>query len=372
MSRAATLTLELHPPVITQDPVDVEDAANGAKVSFTVKADGAKSYQWYAKGLADEDFAPVKKGTKATLTVKVTPDLNGTEYRCKAINADGDDMSKAATLTVVLHPPVIDTDPEDVTVNNGGSAEFTVAATGAKSYQWYVRTSEEAEWTAVKKATKATLTLKATPAMNGYQYRADAINGDGPAESNFATLTVTDHKPVIPEGQLKDEEADSGTSVTFSAEAEYGQSYQWYSKKPGAAKWSKVKKATQPTLTVTATKALDGMQYYCEVKNGSGLVQSNIVTLTVIVRDPEIKDQPKDKEASDGDSVTFTVSADYASSYQWYSKKPGAQKWSKVKKATKPTLTIKVKSSLNGYQYRCAVSNADSTIDSDAATLTVK
>ena len=123
---------------------------------------------------------------------------------------------------------------------------------------------------------------------------------------------------------------------------------------------------------MTATKALNGTQYYCEVKNGSDTVQSDIVTLTVIVRDPEIKDQPKDKEAADGESVTFSVTADYASSFQWYSLKPGAKKWSKVKKATEPTLTVKVKSSLNGYQYRCAVGNADSTIDSDAATLTVK
>ncbi len=96
--------------------------------------------------------------------------------------------------TFLASNPVITANPANRTICAGGNTTFTVAASGATSYQWYqnsgsgfIALTNTAPYSGV---TTNTLTITgATSAMNGYQYRAVAI-GSGSATSNAATLTV--------------------------------------------------------------------------------------------------------------------------------------------------------------------------------------
>ena len=96
--------------------------------------------------------------------------------------------------TFLASNPVITANPANRTICAGGNTTFTVAASGATSYQWYQNSgsgfsalTNTAPYSGV---TTNTLTITgATSAMNGYQYRAVAI-GSGSATSNAATLTV--------------------------------------------------------------------------------------------------------------------------------------------------------------------------------------
>ncbi|MBR5343547.1 MAG: immunoglobulin domain-containing protein [Oscillospiraceae bacterium] len=99
-SSAATLTV-LTKPTITTQPTDQSGSA-GTTVNFTVKADGAETYQWYYRTSSTGTW---KKCTgtgaaTATLTVEAKSYRNGYQYRCKVSNAVGYKYSSIVTLTV--------------------------------------------------------------------------------------------------------------------------------------------------------------------------------------------------------------------------------------------------------------------------------
>lgn len=87
---------------------------------------------------------------------------------------------------------------------------------------------------------------------------------------------------------------------------------------------------------------------------------------------PVIKTQPAAKAAAVDKSVTFKMTAEgYGMSYQWQVKKSSAGSWTTIKGATSASYKLTAKSTQNGYQYRCKVSNKAGSVYSDAAKLTV-
>lgn len=96
--------------------------------------------------------------------------------------------------------PVITQQPADATVSTGGTATFTVAASGSGlAYQWQKLVGSA--WTSltnggrVSGATSTTLTITTAAAGDAGQYRAVVSNSAGTATSNAATLTVTVNQP---------------------------------------------------------------------------------------------------------------------------------------------------------------------------------
>lgn len=82
-------------------------------------------------------------------------------------------------------PAVIATQPKSQTISTGGTAVFTVAATGATSYQWKLN------GTSISGATSATLVVRNASAANAGSYTVDAISSSGNATSSAATLTLS-------------------------------------------------------------------------------------------------------------------------------------------------------------------------------------
>ncbi len=82
--------------------------------------------------------------------------------------------------------PVITTQPTALTVNAGSSARFTMAATGATSYQW------KRNGQAIAGATAPSYTLSAaSSANNGDSYTVTVTNAGGSVTSSAAALRVT-------------------------------------------------------------------------------------------------------------------------------------------------------------------------------------
>ena len=191
-SSAATLTVS-EKPVITSQPAS-QTAAAGATVKFTIKADGADTYQWYYRTSSTGSWAKsTTTGAKtATLSIAAETKRNGYQYRCKVTNAKGNVYSSAATLTVAAKPTV-STQPLNYTAGVGATIYFKVTATGAESYQWQYRTSSSGSWksTTLTGNKTGTLTVKATAARDGYQYRCKITNAAGSTYSKAATLTVS-------------------------------------------------------------------------------------------------------------------------------------------------------------------------------------
>ena len=381
-SNAATLTVKAVLKITTQPTSKTTN--EGANVKFTVIAagDGVK-YQWQYRASSTGTWANTSAtgATTATLTVEATKAKTGYQYRCMVSDTYGKTVnSSVATLTVraILK---ITSQPTGKTVTEGASAKFTVAAAGdGLKYQWQYRASSSGTWanTSATGATSATLTVDATVAKKGYQYRCVVTDQYGNTlNSNAATLTV---KTVLrittqPTGKTVNE----GTNVKFTVTAAGdGVKYQWQYRASSTGTWANTSAtgATTAALTVEATKAKTGYQYRCVVSDTYGnTVNSSAVTLTVkaILK---ITAQPASKTVTEGASAKFTVTAaGDGVKYQWQYRASSSGTWANTSAtgATSAALTVDATASKKGYQYRCVVTDKyGNTLNSNAATLTVK
>ena len=141
-----------------------------------------------------QDDLEIKSGE--TLTVPSGAELNcngkltnnGTINLESGGNLEGEPTSGSGT---VVNAPSIGTQPASQSVTEGGTAEFSVTATGKNlSYQWQQKTSGS-EWTNIPNATSSTYAItNTTTDMSGNQYRCVVSNSAGSVTSDAATLTV--------------------------------------------------------------------------------------------------------------------------------------------------------------------------------------
>ncbi|MFN8011955.1 MAG: M4 family metallopeptidase [Holophagaceae bacterium] len=173
-------------PSITSQPSSVTVTAP-ATATFSVTASGTAplAYQWRKNGTA------ISGATSASYTTPATSSAdNGATFSVVVSNSAGSVTSSNAVLTVNSSPtaPTITGQPSNATVAVGGTATFSVTASGTSplSYQW------QKNGVAISGATSASYTTPAaTSADNGATFRCVVSNSAGSATSNNATLTVT-------------------------------------------------------------------------------------------------------------------------------------------------------------------------------------
>ena len=365
-SDPATLTVKT--VVITTQPKSVT-AAKGTKATFTVKATGSGtlSYTWQYKTATGTNWATTKASVTDTLTVTANTN-NGYQYRCIVKDSNGSVTSNAATLKVTTLS--ITKQPQSVTALKGTKASFTVEATGSGtlSYTWQYKTATGTTWATTGASKTNTLTVTANT-NNGYQYRCIVKDDNSSVTSNAATLKVT---TLSITKQPQSVTALKGTKASFTVEATGSGtlSYTWQYKTATGTTWATTGASTTNTLTVTAN-ANNGYQYRCIVKDSNGSVTSNAATLTVSIL--TITSQPQSVTAMKGAKASFTVNATGSGtlSYTWQYKTATGTTWATTDASKTKTLTVTANTN-NGYQYRCIVKDANSSVTSAAATLTVK
>ena len=154
-------------------------------LTATVLPDNAtnKAVTWSSN---DSTVATVDESGKVTAVAPGTATITVTT----------EDGSKTATCTVIVHTATtITTQPQSVSVTEGQSATFSVAATGDNlRYQWQINSGNG--WSAITGATDASYTIdRTTTAMSGNQYRCIVIGDGGETTSSAATLTVRPYEP---------------------------------------------------------------------------------------------------------------------------------------------------------------------------------
>ena len=276
--------------------------------------------------------------------------------------------------------PTITTQPQNKTVNAGTTAAFSVRATGegTLSYQWQSRKNADAEWSnsGQSGAKTANLSVNATAGLDGWQFRCVVRNSNGQTTvSNTVTLTVN---PAITT-QPKDVEVVAGTVAKFTvaASAKAPITYRWQSRRDSSSSWTNSGQsgARTATLSVNATAGLNGWQFRCIVKDGSGReIISRAATLSVVPM--KITTQPKNTSVTVGSVAKFTVAAEGSGTltYQWQSRRNSSANWaySSQSGATTNTLSVSTTPGLNGWQFRCIVRDSSGRqVVSNAATLTV-
>ena len=138
-SSAGNLIMNLA-PVITTQPHDTT-IVTGGSASFTVVATGSGtlSYQWKKNGTNVSGGHSRVRRVRHSVTGAVATDTGAyTVVVSNTRNLVVTSTTSSAGNLIMNLAPVITTQPHDTTIVTGGSASFTVAATGSGtlSYQW--------------------------------------------------------------------------------------------------------------------------------------------------------------------------------------------------------------------------------------------
>lgn len=188
------LTVPAQPSAIS-GPATVCQGASA--VAYSVTPVSGVTYTWSYSGSG----ATINNNGSASITIDFANNATSGTLTVTPSNSCGNGTAQTLAITVSTLP-TITAHPQNATVADGGNTSFSVTASGATSYEWYVSTNNGSSWSQVtnggiySNATTATLNLTGVPeTMNGYQYKAKAINTCGFAESNVATLNVIAAEP---------------------------------------------------------------------------------------------------------------------------------------------------------------------------------
>jgi hypothetical protein len=187
------------PPVITGISPSTVTTNAGNTVQYTVTSTGdAANYFWYKETASTTNL--IVGANTATLTLNNVLATDTASYQVVLTNSSGADTSAVVTLTVI--DPAINTQPAIATRLAGGSATFTVAASGTPtlSYQWYSKpTSDNFDFSGataysnagnVSGANTSSLTITNLSDADVTNLFVVVTGGAGSITSSVVTLTV--------------------------------------------------------------------------------------------------------------------------------------------------------------------------------------
>ena len=275
-SQVATLTLAGYPAILSQP--QSQAVFQGSNATLSVVADGAEplSYQWRFNGtnaLAD--------ATNSAYTVSGALPGDAGTYSVVITNLLGSVTSSPAGL-VVLTPPVILAQPQNVVSNAGQTVRFSITVTGATplTNRWWRiinginATVGPLSTTNVSPAT-FTLVLGNVSTNSAGSYFAAITNKVGLATSSLATLTIL--APPVITSQPQNVITNPGATIVFTVSATGTEplSYQWQ------FNGTNLDGAVDNTLELDHVTSTNTGNYRVILSNAVGTVTSQPATLLV-------------------------------------------------------------------------------------------
>lgn len=320
------------PPNITQPTPQTVCAPNTATFTTGSTTPGV-TYQWQVSTTGTGGtFVNVSTGTGGTTSSYTTPAttaaMNGYAYRVIISNGICSSVTSNAVLLTVNTAAAITTQPTNQSACTGGTATFTVAASGTGvTYQWQQSNAAGGPFVNVTSGTGGTTNSYTTATVTGstpgfYQVIVNSPACPGSVTSNVVTLTITAAPSIT--SQPTPQTVCSPNAATFTVAATGSNlSYQWQVSTTGVGgTYTNVTTGTGGTTntynTGATTPAMNGYAYHVIVSGtGCGSVTSNNVTLTVNAG-TTITQQPTNQAACTGSTATFTVAATGTGlTYQW-------------------------------------------------------
>ena len=198
-------------PVILDEPQDRVVLA-GTTATFNVVAAGSAPlrYQWR------KDGGPLSNQTNATLVINNAQTGNQGGYSVVVTNLFGAATSQVATLTINT-PPSISQQPQNLIVNAGNTANFSVTASGSAPlrYQWRFEGAD------MPGETNFTLVISSAQGGSAGDYSVRITNAVGSVISAAATLTVV-LPPVVTVAATDPNASEAGPNTgTFTITRSY-------------------------------------------------------------------------------------------------------------------------------------------------------
>ena len=360
-SSAATLTV-LIAPAITSQPANVS-VVQGNPASFTVTASGTAplSFRWLKNGVA------ISGAISNVLAFSAVTTNDAANYSVAVTNIVGSIASSSATLTVLV-PPAIVTPPAAASAVAGGSATFTVTASGTAplGYQWLKNGA------AISGATSAALTLANVTTSDAASYSAVVTNAAGSVTSGGAVLTVQLPPAIVT--QPANQFGALGSSITLSVTASGTGplSYQWFNAGGALADGGNISGSASNNLAIAALTTNEVGNYFVVVSNAFGSVTSASATVSVNAT-PIITGQPASRFAAVGSNAVFTVAVTGTApfTYQWLKNGAKLANGGNVSGATGSSLTLTKLAARASGNYSVIVKNTYGSATSAAAALSV-
>lgn len=240
-------------PVIIVQPSD-QTLALGQTARFAVTANGAAplTYQWFRNSLT-----AIPDATNDTLIIFNAQFADEGSYSVVVTNVAGTARSASANLRI-LAAPVIETQPQNVTVVAGGSGVFSVVASGAEPlhYRWFYNTNTE-----LPGANGSTLDLLFVELADGGAYSVTVSNAVGSVSSQPATLRVLVESRIVQVWRTNGVVALAFTTVPglrYTVDFNEDLNLSTWSVLPGAVKLN----GTGSPLTVQDPGPLDQTRFY--------------------------------------------------------------------------------------------------------------
>jgi len=391
-SRSFDLTVYESPSITTQPTTDgtCEDVG---QAYFAVGATGySLNYQWYRRTSYYGTRTLINSSTDGGIYNGYTTDelevdgpslsMDNYYYECLITNqCDTNGIFTTRARLDVYQETEIYAHPSNDSICPGDDGYFICETYGYNNqYQWQVSTDGGTSWSDINNGTYyggaqyTELEIFSPPSsFNGYQYKC-IIDGEcgSVVTSNPATLTIYDEVDII--AQYNNVYACENSTAKFGIQATgTGLDYNWYIYNSGS--WQQLSDGgaysgtDTDTLEIAASDDLNGKLYRAQVIGKCGYEWANYKSLTVN-QAPEITNQPSAKEACEGETTTFSLTANgYGTlSYQWAYSVDNIN-WTNTG-INDSTLNT---SSTEDRYIRCIVSGECSPpVTSDITTLTIK
>jgi hypothetical protein len=253
--------------------------------------------------------------------------------------------------------PAITSQPTNEIVADGGTASFSVYASGTAplTYQWALNGA------AITGATNSSLVITNVQADQSGLYSVEVINAYGAAFSSNATLNAGSAPVITAQPNSQTVAVNGNASFTVTAVGAAPLNYQWeYNGNDLAG-------ATNATLSLTNVQYSQSGGYSVLIANTFGTLQSSNAFLTVQTP-PFFTSQPASETLFIGATATFTATADGSQplSFLW------AFNGTNLLDATNDTLTLSGVQFSQAGVYTLTVSNAFGGVWSSNALLTVQ
>lgn len=326
---------------ITQFPASAT-ANLGDNLSFTLVASGDNlQYEWSKNGQT------LLSETSPSLSFASLKQIDEGTYGCRVFNEAGSASCPSFTLSV-QSPVVISQQPVSLTANEGGSATFSVVASGnpAPTVEWYFNNGLV--------GTGNSLTINNVSNAHAGEYSCIVKNAVGQISCASATLSISSTAAITQ--QPGDTAAESGSSITLTLSATGDDlSYIWY--KDGQAL------ASGPSLVLDVTADSAGT-YGCSVWNSHSSVDCANFDISVLTA-PTIVSQPEAASAFEDATVELAVEVTGAPAptVNWYHN--GNLIYSGN------TLTLSPLTLAQEGNYHCEVSNSVATVSCDTVAVEV-
>ncbi len=356
------------PPIILTQPAS-QTVYAGDSTALTVGVVGTTPlvYLWQKNGANLADGPRVSGSQTPQLSLTGLQPSDAGNYLVWITNLAGSATSQVAVVTLAVHPPVITQPPQSLTVTQGNTASFSVAAASAVplSYRWLFQGTPLTNGGQFSGVTTTNLVVANVMATNAGNYTVAVSNAGGTTVSSPAALIVQTFPPVItgpPQGRT----VGSGATVSFTVTAT-GQpplSYQWRFNGANLANGGPFSGVATSNLTLVNVQTNNSGSYAVVITNVYGAITSAPVGL-VVTPGPVITQQPVSQTANVGDTVAFTVQAGGTPplSYQW--------RWNgqSLARATNSALTLTNVTLASAGFYDVIVSNATGFATSTPASL---